>query len=325
MTKFTVKQYDKNDYQIWNDFIGQAKNATFLFHRDFMEYHKDRFEDFSLLVFEDEKLISVLPANKVGNLIYSHQGLTYGGLVYKEQTKLAAVIEVFRSVLFFLNENNFQKLHLKTLPSIYHIKPAEEVLYALFLSEAKLVRRDSLSVIDLSQESKTSKIRKRGFQKGVSNQLLIKEEADFESFWKDVLIPNLNKKHSANPVHSVEEMNCLKGHFPKNIHQFNVYLEDKIVAGTTVFETETVAHCQYISKNENQENRGSLDYLFQYLIRERFAKKKFFNFGISNENQGRNLNEGLTYWKESFGASTIVHDFYEIETVNYNKLNGIFV
>ncbi|WP_337964718.1 GNAT family N-acetyltransferase [uncultured Flavobacterium sp.] len=325
MTKFTVKQYDRNDYQIWNDFISQAKNATFLFCRDFMEYHKDRFEDFSLLVFEDEKLISVLPANKVGNSIYSHQGLTYGGLVYKEQTKLATVIEVFRSVLFFLNENNFQKLHLKTLPSIYHQKPAEEVLYALFLSEAKLVRRDSLSVIDLSQENKTSKIRKRGFQKGVSNQLIIKEETDFESFWNNVLIPNLNEKHSANPVHSVEEMNYLKGHFPKNIHQFNVYLEDKIVAGTTVFETETVAHCQYISKNENQENLGSLDYLFHYLIQERFAKKRFFDFGISNENQGRNLNEGLTYWKESFGASTIVHDFYELETANYNKLNGIFV
>jgi len=325
MTKFTVKQYDKNDYQIWNDFIGQAKNATFLFHRDFMEYHKDRFEDFSLLVFEDEKLISVLPANKVGDSIYSHQGLTYGGLVYKEQTKLVTVIEIFRSTLFFLNENNFQKLHLKTLPSIYHLKPAEEVLYALFLAEAKLVRRDSLSVIDLSQENKNSKIRKRGFQKGVSNQLIIKEEVNFESFWVDVLIPNLNKKHSANPVHIVEEMNYLKSHFSKNIHQFNVYLKDKIVAGTTVFETETVVHCQYISKNEDQENLGSLDYLFHYLIRERFAKKRFFDFGISNKNQGRNLNEGLTYWKESFGASTIVHDFYELETANYNKLDNVFV
>lgn len=325
MTKFTVKQYDKSDYQIWNDFISQAKNATFLFCRDFMEYHHDRFEDFSLLVFEDEKLISVLPANKSGNSIYSHQGLTYGGLVYKEQTKLATIIEFFQAVLFFLNENNFQKLQLKTLPSIYHLKPAEEVLYALFLSEAKLVRRDSLSVLDLSQRNKTSKIRKRGFQKGLSNQLIIKEESGFESFWNEVLIPNLNKRHSANPVHSVEEMNYLKARFSKNIHQFNVYLEDKIVAGTTVFETETVAHCQYISKNEDQENLGSLDYLFHYLIQERFAKKRFFDFGISNENQGRNLNEGLAYWKESFGASTIIHDFYELETANYNKLNGIFV
>lgn len=324
-TPYTVKKYHQSDYKIWNHFISQAKNATFLFHRDFMEYHKTRFEDFSLLVFEDQKLISVLPANKNREIVYSHQGLTYGGLVYKEQTKLAAIIEIFQAILFFLKENNIQKLHFKALPTIYALKPAEEILYALFLAEAKLVRRDSLSVIDLSKQNTTSKIRKRGFQKGVSNQLIIKEEDHFESFWTEVLIPNLNEKHKANPVHSVEEMNYLKTHFPDNIHQFNVYSEDQIVAGTTVFETETVAHCQYISKNENQENLGSLDYLYHYLIQERFAKKKFFDFGISNENQGRNLNEGLSYWKESFGAGTIVHDFYELETANYIRLNGIFV
>ncbi|WP_428231689.1 GNAT family N-acetyltransferase [Flavobacterium sp.] len=325
MTNLTVKKYLKSDYNIWNDFIGRAKNATFLFHRDFMEYHADRFDDFSLLVFEDQKLVSVLPANKVSETIHSHQGLTYGGLVYREQIKLAAVIEIFQAVLSFLNKNNFQKLYFKTLPSVYHLKPSEEVLYVLFLAEAKLIRRDSLSVIDLSQENSTSKIRKRGFQKAISNQLIIKEEDHFESFWNEVLIPNLEVKHNAKPVHSVDEMDSLKTHFPENIHQFNIYLEDKIIAGTTVFETETVAHCQYISKNENQENLGSLDYLFHYLIQERFAKKRFFDFGISNENQGRNLNAGLSYWKESFGASTVVHDFYEVETSNYNKLNGIFV
>jgi hypothetical protein len=325
LTKYTIKKYEQNDYQVWNEFIVQAKNATFLFHRNFMEYHQDRFEDFSLLVFENENLISVLPANKVGEILYSHQGLTYGSLVHTEQTKQVKVIEIFQAVLFFLNENNFQKLYFKSLPSIYHLKPADEILYSLFLAEAKLIRRDSLSVIDLSQKNTVSKLRKRGFQKAVSNELIIKEENNFELFWNEVLIPNLKSKHDTNPVHLVEEMNFLKSFFPKNIHQFNVYSEDKIVAGTTVFETETVAHCQYISKNENSENLGSLDFLFHYLINERFAKKRFFDFGISNENQGKNLNEGLSYWKESFGASTVIHDFYEVETSNYNKLNGIFV
>jgi hypothetical protein len=325
LTKYTVKKYHKNNYKIWNDFIAQAKNATFLFHRDFMEYHQDRFEDFSILVFENEKLQAVLPANIKENLVYSHQGLTYGGLVYKEETKQTSVIEIFHDILFFLNENNIQKLHIKTLPSIYHLKPSDEILYSLFLAEAKLIRRDSLSVIDLLEENKISKIRKRGIQKAISNQLIIREENDFELFWNEVLIPNLKAKHNAKPVHSIEEINSLKALFPQNIHQFNVYLEDKIIAGTTIFETKTVAHCQYISKNEKQENLGSLDFLFQYLIKEKFAEKRFFDFGISNENQGKNLNEGLSYWKESFGASTIIHDFYEVETFNYNKLNGIFV
>lgn len=323
--KYSIKKYSENDYSVWNDFVAQAKNATFLFHRDFMEYHKDRFEDFSLLVFEDEKLRAILPANKKGNSVYSHQGLTYGGLVYNEQTKLKTVIEIFRDLLFFLNENNFDKLYLKTLPSIYHLKPAEEILYSLFLTEAKLVRRDSLSVIDLQQEKTISKIRKRGLKKAISNELTIKEDNQFELFWDKILIPNLEKTHNAKPVHSVDEINRLKSLFPENIHQFNIYKNDEIIGGTTIFETESVAHCQYISRDPNKEDLGSLDYLFHYLIHDRFLKKRFFDFGISNENQGKNLNEGLTYWKESFGAGTIVHDFYEVDTANYTKLEDILI
>uniref|UniRef100_UPI0025C37735 GNAT family N-acetyltransferase n=1 Tax=Flavobacterium sp. TaxID=239 RepID=UPI0025C37735 len=322
---YSVKKYQESDYENWNAFIGQAKNATFLFHRDFMEYHKDRFQDNSLIVLYKDKWIGVFPANKVGNEIFSHQGLTYGGLVYNEESKLTPVITAFRAVLLFLEANGIEKLHLKTLPSIYHTKPAEEIQYALFLAEAQLVRRDSLSVIDLSKQYDFSKIRKRGIQKGIANGLVIKEETSFKSFWNEVLIPNLDERHNAKPVHSLEEMDLLKNIFPTNIRQFNVYHNDTIVAGTTVFETEMVAHCQYISKYENDENLGSLDFLYQFLIKEAFANKRFFDFGISNESQGKKLNDGLSYWKESFGANTIVHDFYEVKTANYVKLDSFFI
>ena len=264
MKSYSVRKYQETDYKYWNAFIGNAKNATFLFHRDFMEYHKGRFQDYSLLIFDKEKLVSVLPANKVDNVIYSHQGLTYGGLVYSEKMKLASVISIFRSVLIFLNENKIEKLHIKIIPSIYNSKPADELNYALFLAEARLERRDSLSVIDLSKESIISKIRKRGIQKGLLNGLQIIEENDFESFWNEILIPNLDKKHRAEPVHSLKEILRLKLLFPNNIRQFNVYFNEKIVAGTTVFESQNVVHCQYISKNEIVDNLGSLDNILAF-------------------------------------------------------------
>jgi hypothetical protein len=320
---YSVKQYQESDYNSWNTFVSQAKNAAFLFHRDFMEYHKSRFEDFSLMVFEGEKIVSILPANRVGETVYSHQGLTYGGLVYKENLKLASVIQVFKTILFYLNENKIIKIQIKTLPSIYHNKPAEELNYALFLAEAQLIRKDTLSVIDLSKTFQFSKIRKRGIQKGISNGLVIKEENNFEPFWNQVLIPNLESRHNAEPVHTLEEIQLLKSHFNKNIRQFNVYYNDEIVAGTTVFESENVAHCQYISKYEKQENLGSLDFLYDHLINNVFAHKRFFDFGISNENQGKILNNGLSYWKESFGANIVVHDFYEVSTVHFSKLENV--
>ena len=324
MNQYTVKKYTENDYAIWNDFIDHAKNATFLFHRDFMEYHKDRFEDYSLLVFDGEKLVAVLPANVVSNEVFSHQGLTYGGLVYN-QIKLIRVIEVFQSVLFFLNINNKQKLFFKAVPSIYHQNPADEILYAVFLAEGKLVRRDSLSVIDLSKPFVIKSGRKEGIKKAIKNKLRIVETDNLDSFWEEILVPNLNLKHKAIPVHSILEITNLKLLFPKKIRQFNVLSENKIIAGTTIFETETVAHCQYISKYENKDNSGCLDLLFHYLLKNIFKDKRFFDFGVSNENNGKKLNEGLSFWKESFGASTIIQDFYEIESSNYEKLNNIAI
>ncbi|WP_291099419.1 MULTISPECIES: GNAT family N-acetyltransferase [unclassified Flavobacterium] len=325
MKNYSIKQYQDSDYEDWNAFIGKAKNATFLFHRDFMEYHSDRFRDYSLIVLDKKKWVAILPANGIGNEVFSHQGLTYGGLVYNEKTKLASVIKIFKSILSFLHKNKIEKLHVKTIPSIYHQKPAEELNYALFLVEAQLVRRDSLAVIDLSKPYFSSKIRKRGIQKGISNALVIKEVDDFDYFWNEILIPNLTEKHQAKPVHSLQEITKLKGLFPKNIRQFNIYENEIIVAGTTVFESSTVAHCQYISGNENKNELGGLDFLHHYLLTEVFNEKRFFDFGISNEEQGKKLNKGLSYWKESFGASTIAHDFYEVETANYYLLDTVLI
>ena len=325
MKNLSVRRYEPKDYDSWNAFIGQAKNATFLFHRDFMEYHKDRFQDYSLIVLDGEKWIAVLPANIVANEVFSHQGLTYGGLVYNEKMKLASVIEVFKSVLSFLNENNIRKLQLKLIPSIYHQKPAEELNYALFLANAQLIRRDAMSVIDLSKKMVIASGRKEGIVKGKRNNLQIKEVDDFELFWNSILIPNLAQKHQAKPVHSLEEITKLKALFPEKIRQFNVYENDIIVAGTTIFESATVAHSQYISGKDDKNGLGGLDFLYHHLITEVFKNKRFFDFGTSNENQGRKLNNGLSFWKESFGASTIVHDFYEVKTSNYSLLESVLI
>jgi hypothetical protein len=325
LKKYIIKQYESSFYEVWNAFIGKAKNATFLFHRDFMEYHKDRFEDNSLLVYNDDFCVAVLPANRIGAIAFSHQGLSYGGLIYDEKLKLQEVIACFTAVLFFLNKQGIVQLSYKTVPSFYHKKSAEEIVYALFLADAKLVRRDSLAAIDLTKKYSFSKLRKRGIQKALKNNLIVREETDFESFWNKILIPNLAARHNVSPAHSLEEIRFLKNKFPKEIRQFNVYVNEKIVAGTTIFETETTAHCQYISKFERNENLGSLDLLYSFLLQNIFSQKQYFDFGSSNEEQGTKLNAGLSLWKESFGAITVIHDFYELETANYYKLETAII
>jgi hypothetical protein len=324
LRSYTVRKYQPEDYQLWNNFVASAKNATFLFHRDFMEYHQERFDDFSLLIFDDKGTVkAILPANRVGDTIFSHEGLTYGGLLLSYCTKLPEVVAVFKEVLLFLNNNKVLKLNLKNIPTIFSTFPNDELDYLMFILKAERTRSDTLSVIDFNTPFKISSTRKQEIKKAIG--FVVKEVVEFEAFWNQVLIPNLEEKHKAQPVHSLLEINSLHSNFPKQIRQFNVYLNDVIVAGTTIFESETVAHSQYISGLSKYNHLGGLDILYHHLIKNVFSHKKYFDFGISNENQGKNINQGLLFWKESFGARTIVQNFYTIETKNYINLENVFL
>ncbi len=302
-----------------------SKNATFLFYRDFMEYHQDRFDDYSLLVYKKDELVALFPANRVGDRLYSHQGLTYGGLILSTAIKLEETIAAFSILLKFLFSQGVNILLLKQMPSIYNRVPSEETQYLSFILRAELYRRDVLSVIDLKERIKISNNRVEGYKRGKKHGLAIREVDRFDTFWNEILIENLKSKHQAKPVHNLEEITLLKHQFPENIRQFNVYNKDKIVAGATIFETKNVAHCQYISGNKEKNQLGCLDLLHIYLIDTVFKHKKFFDFGVSNENSGRNINQGLLFWKEGFGARTITQDFYKIETNNYHLLDEILI
>lgn len=290
-----------------------------------MEYHNDRFTDHSLLIYKDSKLVAILPANVRENQLYSHQGLTYGGLVLSPKVKLVDVIEISQVLLQHLHDQGITKMYLKELPSFYSSLPAEELAYVLHLVKAQCTRIDTASVIDYRNRSSIQSNRVEGVKKAQKQELRIAETPNFKEFWNEILVPNLEKRHGAKPTHTLEEIQSLHAKFPKNIRQFNVYKEDQIVAGATIFETNTTAHVQYISANEQKQELGALDFLFEQLITDTFAGKWYFDFGISNEQHGQKLNKGLSYWKECFGARTFVHRFYEIETANHHLLNDVFL
>lgn len=325
MKDYTIVQYSAQHYNEWNNFLLTAKNATFLFHRDFMDYHNNRFNDYSLMLYYKNKLVGLLPANLVENQLFSHQGLTYGGLILPSTIKFEKVLAMVRELLRFLNEKGIEYLTIKELPPIYSNLFSEEINYLLFILKAELLKRDTLSVIDLSNKLKPTNGRLEGKKRAEKHGLVIKEEQDFELFWNRILVKNLQKKHNTKPVHTLDEIKLLKNRFPENIRQFNVYHQNQIVAGTTIFETTHVAHAQYISGNEDKNTLGSLDFLHFYLLENVFKNKKYFDFGTSNENNGLNINKGLLFWKEGFGARTVNQNFYKVATKHFNLLNSVLV
>lgn len=325
MKEIQITPYNPDKKQAWDALVKRAKNATFLFRRDFLEYHAHRFEDFSLMIYVKNELVALLPANKTGNELHSHQGLSYGGLVLKKEISFETVVSILKSLLKYLHESEIKKLHIKLLPKIYHLLPSDEMDYLLFKLNSKRTRCDIASVIDYENRLKiTSSNRIRGLKKAKKNNLEIRKETDFEPFWNQVLIPNLQAAHNTEPVHSLAEIQHLQKLFPNKIQQYSVYDAFDIVAGTTVFATEKVVHLQYISAFQKGRATGALDLLFHHLIAE-FANKRYFTFGISNEQQGQKVNKGLLHWKETFGARSIAYEFYTIETKNHPLLNTLFL
>ena len=310
MKKYEVKLYQKSDFENWNTFVATAKNATFLFHRDFMEYHQDRFEDYSLIVLDGEKWVAVLPANVVGKQVFSHQGLTYGGLVYSDKLGAESIEIILDTILEFLKQNNIQNFFLKPIPDIYQLRSSNEINYFLFQKKAELQKRSMNLVIDYGKPLQISKSKLKHFRRISELGISIEETEDCTAFWNEILIPRLKEKYESNPVHSLEEINQLKLKFPQNIKQINAYYEGEIVAGITLFCTQQVVKSQYGATSLKGEAVRAFDFLFITLIEKYVADYSFFDMGIVDD--GDSYNKGLLKQKEELGCSVFVQDVYKI-------------
>jgi hypothetical protein len=306
---FDIRQYSPAEARSWNEFIARSKNGTFLFDRRYMDYHSDRFSDASLIITDsDGRWVAVLPANRADDALVSHGGLTYGGLISDAEMTTARMIDLFQPLLRYLADAGIAQLEYKTVPTIYHRLPAEEDRFALFLHNARLSRRDVLSVVDLAAERRIQERRQRGARKAASAGVLVEESNDWRSFW-EVLTANILERFGRHPVHNADEIVQLNRDFPANIRLFVARRQQAVLGGVVLYLWDRTAHVQYIGSSAEGRQAGALDLLFAKLI-EDFRDYRYFDFGISNEGDGRVYNRGLNEFKDGFGGRAIVHDHY---------------
>lgn len=308
-----IRRYRREDKELWNSFVSKARNATFLFDRNYMDYHADRFDDNSFMFYHKGKLKAVLPANVAGHTLYSHQGLTYGGLLLDKKATVEDVLECFDSLNSWLRENGISKVVYKALPWIYQQYPSEEDLYALtWKCKAQLISRDISSSIVIDNKLKFTESRKSGIRKALSLNIEVGESNDVDGFWH-ILEDNLGNRYNAKPVHTANEMKLLMSRFSNNIRLYVAKMNGEIVGGTLIYVTPQVVHTQYISASVEGKKHGALDLLFDYIINKVYANCRYFDFGKSTEQGGAYLNEPLIFQKEGFGGRGVCYDWYQWE------------
>ncbi len=308
----TIKDYTKNDFEVWNSFVSFAKNSLFMHNRNFMEYHSDRFVDNSLLFYEDDDLIALLPANKKDNQLISHGGLTYGGFITGQKMKEYKMLECFDRLKEYMTKNSLDSLIYKTIPYCYFKNPAQEDLYALFRNNASIIKIEPASVIDFNYPIKLPKGRKAQIGRAKREGVKIELSEDFNSF---INLENLvlHEHHNIKAVHTGAELELLHNRFPEQIKLFAAMYNNNMIAGSLIFVYENVIHTQYLAADDTAREIGALDYCINEIINKYSETKQFLDFGISTENDGKLLNEGLISQKEGFGGRTIAYQTWELK------------
>jgi len=307
----------------WNQVISHSVNGTFMHSRTYIEYHGERFLEASVLVYLDGAPVGIFPAHQIEEEVYSHQGLTYGGLVIHKGLKMGWIMAIFKELLKYYHCLHITNIFIKAVPSFYGISSLEWMPYCMSLLGAEVYRSDISFVLPMpASYSQYTKGRRWALNKALKAGLKVEEVTDYRPFWERVLVPNLWERHGVKPVHTVEEIQWLADNNVPFIRQIEVREGGKLIAGTTVFETQTTAHAQYIAASPRGKELSALDLLIDHLVQKVFSHKAYFDFGTVNEMEGRRINKGLMEWKESFGAKPYVHQFYKVETGKFGMLEN---
>ena len=308
---FEIKRYSPEEQESWDKYVAKTKNATFLFYRNYMDYHAERFRDHSLMFFIGKRLHSILPAHEEGTSFCSHLGLTYGGLLMDQAVTTNEVVTLFSELNDYLRAQGFTQVIYRAIPWVYHRLPAEEDLYAMFWKcGARLKQRMAGTVIFMDGGLPWRKDHRRRLKDAHEAGIRVERNSCLADFWK-ILEENLKQRFDTSPVHTLQEMELLKSRFPDKIIQYNAYQGNEIVGGITFYVMNNVLHGQYSATNETGKRTGAMEAIYEQVMFHDFKDIRYLDFGTSNEDGGRILNEGLIDHKEGYGGRTVMYDTYE--------------
>ena len=305
----------------WDDFVDSSDNGTIFHKRTFLSYHpKDRFEDASLVIEKDNKILSIFPAaiiKKEGKrILTSHSGASYGGFAYKQNLNLKEAFELVEGLIDYAKKTKCDRIQLTPPPMIYQTKYSNYIDFALVKNNFSYVKREVSSVVqlDVPKDELLSTYRaeaRTAVKKAIKQGVEIAECERFEDYY-EILKKNLKRRHNVSPTHSLEELIKLKRIFPGKIRLWGAFLGEKLIAGVCNFSANPkVVLAFYISHDEDYQEYRAVNLLF-YEIMKRYKDEgyKFLDFGIFTVNMDPNW--GLGRFKENFGARGIFRDtFYK--------------
>jgi hypothetical protein len=317
---FTVARYGPADADRWDEFVRNAVNGTFLHTRRYLSYHRDRFDDTSLVVQTAEgALVAVLPAARAAGRsaaeAVSHPGITFGGLVYGHALRGERLVAAMDAALIALGSLGVEALDYRPVPAFVRRQLGDEDSYAVYRLGGERTSCNLSAVVDLGRRPAVDAKKRNMLRKAQRSGVELHDGLDWLAGFWDVLTDQLNERHSAVPVHSLAEITELAGLFPDEIG-LRVATTDgaEVVAGALTYRyTDDVIHTQYLTSNDVGRKTAALELVCDSIISDAdSAGLRYVSFGPSTHEGGRVLNDSLYRFKHSFGAMGVTIESYRI-------------
>lgn len=321
---------------LWDRFILEENtNGTFIHTRKFIQYHPaGKFQDASLLIQNRRgAIIGMIPACTIMNgdeqVLYSHRGCTYGGIILKARhLKVAEIQEILGLLREYGSKNGYQKIVIKFPSELYSGYPVDGFIHIGIHQGWKLYTElntyidfnrydpDILSNFSQGKRTHVNRCIALGL---VFRELQLKTEVrDFHEILKKSL-----EKYETLPVHTPEEiLDFTQERIPQFSRLFGVFMGREMIAGAMVYlypRTRCVYTTYLAAMNLSDRNNPQLKTLspgsFLYYSVIKWAQKagyKYVSFGISTENMGKVMNYGLVANKEAYGSLHSIHPTLEL-------------
>lgn len=139
MIELKVKEYQNSDKEKWDAFVMKHSiNGTFLQTKNFLDYHKDRFQDASIILYKgDNTIVAVIPACTIvegdRKIFSAHSGSTFGGIVIAENFYNIGHVEAIMDTLEnYCKQQQYYEARLKCTSDIFSKQNNNLLYYFLF-------------------------------------------------------------------------------------------------------------------------------------------------------------------------------------------------
>lgn len=319
-----IEVYNQACQQAWDNFVEASRNGTFMQQRTFLNYHPPgRFVDCSLMAYNAHgKLIAVIPAaQKMAGqkkVFSSYPGASHGGIIVDQKFGTSEAMALVPLLTEYCKSNHFNAIEIKMIPRVYHFWPSDEIDFALRYYGFSIGSSELATALPLKELIEPSdrliESTQRNIRKAQRLGVTIEESNDLATYWR-ILTNNLKERHDAEPTHTLAEILDLTNRYPQSIKLFAAFRQGEMVSGVVVFLLNSrVINCFYIASNNQYQNLRSVELLFYKLISWGMEKDYYYlDWGISTEDKGSRINQGLFEFKEKFGGRGVLREMYYLD------------